>query len=329
MTLDFYSFSSYNLNIKSKGDKKMKNNLKKIIALFSAASLLFLGACSDKPVNGTDFKNQTAEVMVDDFTAEFIFGENGLVEKEKKFYDNQEITYEYYECYEYNEKDQITKRYATDLEGNILEKHDLFEMSYNENGGINKITNKEFLYNFVYNGDGSLKGYTKYEGTQIISAVYYEYDENGNKVKEVTRNAENEATSETVYTYNEKGLVVSGETVSGKTINSKGNVTNEVAYEYDENGLVTKFTRTKQKETRTTVYEYKDGVLVKETMTVASSANSDRDISRSYVTTYEYFANGNVVKFSRARDGEVYITDAYSIDEAKGNFADFDNIISL
>ena len=119
MTLDFYPFSSYNLTIKNKGDKKMKNNLKKIIALFSAASLLFLGACSNNPVKGTDFKNQTAEVNVDDFTAEFIFGENGLVEKEKKFYDNQEITYEYYECYEYNEKDQITKRYATDLEGNI------------------------------------------------------------------------------------------------------------------------------------------------------------------------------------------------------------------
>ena len=64
-------------------------------------------------------------------------------------------------------------------------------------------------------------------------------------------------------------------------------------------------------------------------MDVAPSENSDRDISRSYVTTYEYFANGNVVKFSRARDGEVYITDAYSIDEAKGNFSDFDNIIAL
>ena len=135
----------------------MKNNIKKIIAVLSAASLLFLGACSDKPVNGTDVQNQTVEVAVDKFTAEYIFGENGLIEKEKKFYDNQETTYEYYECYEYNENGQITKRYATDLEGNILEKHDLFEMTYNENGGIAKITEDESVYNFIYNDDGSLK----------------------------------------------------------------------------------------------------------------------------------------------------------------------------
>lgn len=302
----------------------MKNGFKKALALFSAASLLFLGACADKPDDGTSAKNQTVEVKVDDFTAEFIFGENGLIDKEKKFYDNQEITYEYYECYEYNENNQITKRYATDLEGNVLEKHDVFEMTYNENGDIKKITNKDFLYNFIYNDDGSLKGYTNYEGTQIVSAVYYEYDENGNKSKEATYNAENKMISDIVYTYNEKGLVV-----SGKTTNPNGDVTNEVAYEYDGNGLVTKFTRTREKETRTTVYEYKNGVIVKETMTVTLSANSGDDRSRSYVTAYEYFADGNVVKFSRARDGEIYITDAYSVDEAKGNFADFDNIISL
>lgn len=302
----------------------MKNNIKKIIAVLSAASLLFLGACSDKPVNGTDVKNQTVEVTVDDFTAEYIFGENGLIEKEKKFYDNQETTYEYYECYEYNENGQITKRYATDLEGNILEKHDLFEMTYNENGGIAKITEDESVYNFIYNDDGSLKGYTKLEGTEVINAVYYEYDENGNKVKESLANAADETVSDTVYTYNENGLVV-----SAVTKNKSGNITGESSYKYNAEGLVTEFTRKTSRDTRTTVYEYTNGSLVKESMTVTPINNIDDERVREYVTTYEYSAEGKIVKFERARNGEIYVTDTYSADEAKGNFADFDGIISL
>ncbi len=302
----------------------MKNNIRKIIALFSAASLLFLGACSDKPANGTQDNKQTVEVAVDDFTAEYIFGENGFIEKEKKFYDNQEVTYEYYECYEYNENGQITKRYATDLEGNILEKHDLFEMTYNENGGIAKITEDESVYNFIYNDDGSLKGYTKLEGTEVINAVYYEYDENGNKVKESLANAADETVSDTVYTYDESNLLV-----SAFTKNKNGDITNESSYEYNADGLVSKFIRKSDRDIRTTVYEYADGNLLKETMSVTPVNDISNDRSREYVTTYEYSAEGDVVKFERTRDGEVYVTDTYSADEAKGNFADFDGIISL
>lgn len=300
----------------------MKKSVKKIIAILSAASLLFLGACADKPINTPE--NSTVEVAVDDFTAEFIFGENGLIEKEKKFYDNQETTYEYYECYEYNENNQITKRYATDLEGNILEKHDLFEMTYNENGGIAKITEDEFIYNFIYNDDGSLKGYTKYEGTQIMNAVYYEYNENGSKTKESLFNAANETVSDTAYTYNEKGLVVSSVSKS-----SNGTVTNESLYEYQEDGLVAKKTRKNEQETRTTVYEYSNGILTKETMTVTPTDKSVNTRIRDYVTTYEYFEDGKVIKFSRERGGKLYITDAYSADEAKGNFAELNKYVTL
>ena len=302
----------------------MKHNIKKIVALFSVASLLFLGACSDKPSNGTDIKNETVEVAVDDFTAEFIFGENGLIEKEKLFYDNQEVTYEYYECYEYNENGQITKRFATDLEGNILEKHDLFEITYNKDGKIEKITEDDININFDYNDDGSLKGYTKLEDAQTVNSVNYEYDENGNKIKETLSNATGENVSETVYTYNESDLVLSSVTKS-----KNGDITNETSHEYNADGLITKLIREVGTETRTTVYEYRDGILEKETMTASKSVNSADTRKREYVTTYEYFAEGNVVKFSRARNGEVYITDVYSADEAKGNFAELENYISL
>ena len=302
----------------------MKHNIKKIIAVFSAASLLFLGACADKPVNGTGIKNQTIEVAVDDFTAEFIFGENGLIKKEKQYYDNLEEQYEYYECYEYNEKGQITKRYATDLNGNTLEKHDIFEMTYNEDGKIKKITEDKTIINFIYNDDGSLKGYVKYEGTQTVNAVAYKYDENGNKIKESLSNAADKSVSDTVYTYNENGLVVAAVT---KTKN--GNETDNRTYEYNENGLVTKLTRKTSRDTRTTVYEYKDGVLVKETMNIIPLSDSDTSRERSYVTSYEYAADGNIVKFSRDRDGEIYVTDAYSADEAKGNFAELKEFVSL
>lgn len=300
----------------------MKNNFKKIIALFSAASLLFLGACA-----GTeDISNTTAEVEVDNFKAEFVFNENSLIKKEKKFYDNQKTTYEYYECYEYNESNQITKRYATDLEGNVLENHDLYTMIYNENGSVQMITESNINYVFTYNADAKPAKYQKIQNSVLLKTVVYGYDENGNKASEksyipVEINGADELVSETVYEYNENGLVI-----SAKTTSAKGVVTSEVAYEYNEDGLVTKQTRTKDDETRTTVYEYKNSVLKEETMTVESA---DDDKTRTYVTTYEYSANGNIVKFSRARDGEVYITDAYSIDEAKGNFADFDNIIAL
>ena len=303
----------------------MKNNFKKVIALFSAASLLLLGACA-----GTeDISNTTAEVEVDNFKAEFVFNENSLIEKEKKFYDNQKVTYEYYECYEYNENNQITKRYATDLEGNVLEKHDLFTMTYTEDGSVEMISENNINYVFTYKADGKIAKYQKIQESVLLKTVVYEYDENGNKTSEksyvpVEINGADELISETVYEYNESGLVV-----SAKTTSAKGDVTNEVAYEYNEDGLVTKQTRIKDDETRTTVYEYKNSVLKKETMTVESDKNEESEKSRTYVTTYEYSANGNVIKFSRARDGEVYITDAYSIDEAKGNFADFDNIIAL
>ena len=307
---------------KTKGIKHMKNSVKKIFAILSATSLLFLGACADNPVNTPE--NTTVEVAVDNFTAEFIFGENGLIEKEKKFYDNKEVTYEYYECYEYNEDNQITKRYATDLEGNILEKHDLFEMVYNENGDIEKITEDEFTYSFVYNDDGSLKGYTKFEDTQAVNTITYEYDENGNKAKESSSNAENETVSDTVYTYNEKGLVVSA---VFKSLNDT--ITNEINYEYNKDGIVTKQTRKNEQETRTTVYEYKNGVLAKETMNVIPSDKSVNTRAREYVTTYEYFENGKVIKFSREKGGELYITDAYSADEVKGNFAELNNYVSL
>lgn len=300
----------------------MKSSIKKIMAVLSAASLLFLGACADKPVSTP--KNESIEVAVDDFTAEFVFGDNGLIEKEKKFYDNMEVTYEYYECYEYNEDSQITKRYATDLEGNVLEEHDYFEMTYNEDGDIKNITEGKINYNFIYNEDGSLKGYAKYEGTQVINAVAYNYDENGYKTKETASKVSDETVSETVYTYNENGLVLSSVTKS-----KNGVVTNEESREYNADGVLTKLIKTTDRNIRTTVYEYKDGVLVKETTTVALSGNYSDTRARDYVTTYEYFGNGSVVKFERARDGEVYITDAYSVDEAKGNYADFDGIISL
>ncbi|MBQ8762638.1 MAG: hypothetical protein IJZ07_00865 [Clostridia bacterium] len=300
----------------------MKKSVKKIIALLSAASLLFLGACSDKPVNTPE--NNTVEVTVDDFTAEFIFNENGLIEKEKKFYDNQEITYEYYECYEYNEKNQITKRYATDLDGNILEKHDLFEMVYNESGNIGEITEDKIRHEFIYDENGKLKTYNKYENNELAVFKNYEYDENGNRTKEIQSATDKNSSETTAYTYDGNGLVI-----SSTTENASGVITNNSSYEYNADGLVTKLTKEKSQETRTTVYEYENGVLVKEKMTIAPKDGSVETRTREYVTSYEYLAEGKVVKFSRERNGEIYMTDAYSLDEAKGNFADLNSFISL
>ncbi len=301
----------------------MKNKAKKIIALLSAAALLFLGACSDKTADDIT-ADGTVEVAVDNFTAEFIFNENGLIEKEKKFYDNQEITYEYYECYEYNADNQITKRYATDLEGNVLEKHDLFEIYYNDGGRLTQINEGKYRHEFIYGENGKLETYKKYENNKLSSYKNYEYDENGNCVKEIRYSADNTLSDTTVYTYNENSLVV-----SVKTESSNGDVTNEAAYEYNSDGLVSKLTRNKSQETRTTEYKYKNGTLIEEIMTVTPAENSSDTRTRSYVTSYEYLAGGKVVKFSRERDGEVYITDTYSADEAKGNFAEFENFISL
>lgn len=300
----------------------MKNSFKKIIALFSAASLLFLGACTDKPQDITDVRNQTIEVAVDDFTAEFIFDENGLIEKEKQYYDNLEVAYEYYECYEYNENGQITKRYATDLDGNILEKHDAFEITYKENGNIEMISENGTNYVFEYDGNGNPVKYTKLKNSVALAIYSIEYDANGNKTKEIKDNKENNVSDTTVYTYNDNGLVA-----SEKTVSSNGNTVNDIVYEYNADGLVSKRTRKANGETRETVYEYKNGVLVKETMTLIDL--NDDAAERAYVTEYEYYGNGNVVEFSRARDGEVYINDAYSADEAKGNFAELSEYVSL
>ncbi len=305
----------------------MKNSFKKVLALFSAVSLLFLGACTDNPKDITDVRNQTIEVAVDDFTAEFIFNDKGMIEKEKMYYDNKEVTYEYYECYEYNENGQIIKRYATDLEGNILEKHDVFEISYKENGNIEMISENGVNYVFEYDGKGNPVKYVKLENSVELSSVVFEYDENGNKTKEMLFKPENlnlydKMVSETTYEYNENGLAV-----SEKTTSVNGNVLNEISYEYDENGLVSKRIRKTDDEIRTTVYEYKNGVLAKETMTL-NDLNDAVD-EREYVTTYDYYGNGNVVEFSRARDGEIYINDAYSADEAKGNFAEISAYVSL
>lgn len=297
----------------------MKKNIKKIIALLFSASLIFLCACSDNIA-----ADGTVEVAVDNFTAEFIFNENGLIEKEKKFYDNMEIQYEYYECYEYNENNQITKRYATDLEGNVLEKHDLFEISYNDSSKLTQINEGKYRHEFIYGENGNLETYKKYENNKLSSYKNYEYDEKGNCIKETTYLADKTVANIMVSAYNEKGLVVSSSTES-----SNGDIINKNAYEYNEDGLVSKLTRNKSQETRTTEYKYKNGILIKETMTISSAEESADTRIRTYVTEYKYLAEGKVIKFSRERDGEVYITDAYSADEAKGNFAELKKIVAL
>ena len=43
------------------------------------------------------------------------------------------------------------------------------------------------------------------------------------------------------------------------------------------------------------VYEYNDGVLVKETMDIIPASDSIISRERSYVTSYEYLADGNNV----------------------------------
>ena len=201
-------------------------------------------------------------------------------------------------------------------------------MTYNENGAVEMISENEINYVFEYDANGKPVEYQKIQNSVLLKTVRFGYDENGNKTSEksympVEINGADELVSETAYAYNENGLLI-----SAKTATANGAVANEITYEYNEDGLVAKQIRKKDNETRTTVYEYKNGVLNTETMTVETADDSNNK-TRTYVTTYEYSANGNVVKFSRARDGEVYITDAYSIDEAKGNFADFDNIIAL
>ncbi len=301
----------------------MKNNIKKFIALFSATLFLFLSACSDKPINETDIKNQTVKVDVDDFTAEFVFNENGLIEKEKKFYNNLEKAYEYYECYEYNENSQITKRYATDLEGNVLDNHDVFEITYNENGSIKMISENKINYVFEYDTNGNPVKYTTLKNSVILNTFSFEYDTNGNKTKKTMENKQREYSETTDYTYNGSGLLVS------EVTSTDGITSNNISYEYNENGLLAKSTSVKPQDTRTTVYEYKDGIAVKETMTITYPDNSIETDEKIYVTTYEYLGGGNVVKFSRERDGEIYITDAYSVDEAKGNYADIDEFVSL
>ncbi len=299
----------------------MKSNFKKIIALFSAASLLFLGACADKsPITEMDIRNQTVEVAVDDFTAEFIFNDNGLIEKEKKFYNNLEVTYEYYECYEYNENNQIIKRYATDLEGNPLEKHDVFEITYKEDGKIEMISENNTNYVFEYDANGNPVKFTALENSIALSVNNFEYDGNGNKTKDSSVNEKNQVT-DTVYTYDENGLVVS------KVTTSDGKTTNETNYEYNADGLLTKKTSSGYRDTRTTVYEYKDSILVKETTTVVPSADYPESEETVCITNYEYLGGGNVVKFSREINGELYLTNAYSADEAKGNYADINNIV--
>ena len=194
-----------------------------------------------------------------------------------------------------------------------------------------KIEKEVFLYGVTeYNKDEQEIHYIFYDPFGVVE-VWYEYDENGNKIREHTSHHDG---YEEWQEFDSKGYLVSEKNTRGKNLrfNNKYNSNGKIAfideissgrrtwkYEYDENGrkIYQKFMRPVPKREVEFFYEYNDqygdqpilekeienGKLVKETFYEIDSKKNwvhekiiyEGEESNSWAD-YEYNENGKLVK---------------------------------
>jgi hypothetical protein len=164
-----------------------------------------------------------------------------------------------------NDGIKLRKEFTYDTTGLLIE-----ERTYNTDGKIHRISK------YIYNSENQLIKEESYNRDKIDATITYEYDGNGNRVKEITSN------SVTVYKYMGKHLIE--EETTNETIGKEEKIT----YKYNDKGQRTKRRHFYFATTITTTYSYNDsGKLILE------SEKSNAGVSSTI--TYQYNDRGLLI----------------------------------
>lgn len=292
----------------------MKNRIKKATALLTVASVICLSACSENAVEEVsttaipgnsvtvettqDSLARVVEVPYEDgLKAVFTFNEKGLLVSSENCPWGADNDY-----YTYDEQNRITEIQHALWDGTIDEGCERKVYTYNENGNVTKCIvytgPKEKLvrfrvYDFEYNAKGLLTKETHSAGGNgnVIYTAVYEYDESGHLIKAVLESYD--TVDETFYEYDENGNLI-----LMNWIDSDGN-DHITEYEYDAEGNITR----ESLEDMVINYEYKNGLLIKETAQDGTSVE------------YKYYDNNNIVAVNSAEEINIY-----AIPEVMGNY---------
>lgn len=198
----------------------------------------------------------------------------------------------------YNQNGQPTRidyTYQFEVNGSARTAKLYHEYTYDDAGLLtrDKKTSDDYIMwdeYYIYDENGLLIEERGTSSTEV-TITKYEYDEKGNKIKEITGN------STTVYEYDEKGRMIS-------VIDDSYSITRA----YDENGYMTK-RYIKKLETYiyqgdyVNTYDEKNRLIKKE------------ETNGNFVETFAYDENGNVVKYEQLENGEVRYSETTSYDE--------------
>jgi antitoxin component YwqK of YwqJK toxin-antitoxin module len=193
---------------------------------------------------------------------------------------------------DYDENGDVTRVY-TDDHGVITEK------SYTEDKKEEKKTETLTIYNYCNEYWDIVKQISSYGNGEIDTVGYeFEYDENGNAVKEIQNGGE----TVIIFEYGSDGNLI-------KEVTSSGDGTSSVTNEYDENGnRVKRITETIDGKITTDEFEYSGDLITKVT-----------EITGDIVSVYKYEFEGDYtteeIRYDGTigSDGEFLFTDEVSV----------------
>jgi hypothetical protein len=141
--------------------------------------------------------------VLNETTTNYIYNENGNIEKSIKFNENGEVTNVY--LYEYDNQGNLLKKTST-FNADSLNTVE-YSYRYNDNGNViervlndNGTSHSEFRDSVIYSSNNEINIF-KYENNHLASVTSYLYNNNGLIYKEVVSDSEGKIIEKYLYEY--------------------------------------------------------------------------------------------------------------------------------
>ena len=240
------------------------------------------------------------------------YNKNGTVKSNKDL--NGNITY-----YKYDGLNRVIEQWIPAEKDNDKIKYSYNKIEYDAVGNkIKEYTGIDKVDYGMKSKSYIIKTYEYYEDNKLKSESYengslkrYEYDKDGNVVKEIVK-VDNETNNIKEYVYDEFGqvikeiLTVKAENLKGYELGNTNNITLSTEYTYDKNGNITKITEPDKSYTK---YEYDNlnrvtkAVKVKGNVSIESNKTYDWEGNiltsidgNGNKTSYQYNERGFLIK---------------------------------